>query len=88
MSLRRRVPRYAIGLIVVLIVVLFVARVVEPGDYSSHAFIESGLFSDKICTVGSYEMVVCPYTAPPYETCMSILGVLLVVFIWMDYRKN
>lgn len=88
MSLGRRFPRYAIGLIIVLIVALFAARVFEPAGYSSHAFIESGLFLDKICTVGSYEMVVCPYTAPPYETFMSILGFLLVVFILLDYKKK
>jgi len=88
MSLGTRIPRYAIGLIIVLIVVLFVSRILEPGGYSSQAFIESGLFLDKICTVGSYEMVVCPYSAPPYETFMSILGLLLVVFIWLDYRKK
>jgi hypothetical protein len=84
----RRIPRYAIGMIVVLIVLLFVARVAEPEGYSSRAFIESGFFLDKICTAGSYEMVVCPYTAPPYETLMSILGVLLIIFIWLDYRKK
>jgi len=80
--------RYGVSVTSALIVVLFVARILEPGGYSSHAFIEIGLFFDRVCTVGSYEMIVCPYTAPPYETLMSILGLLLVLFIWIDYRKK
>jgi hypothetical protein len=88
MALRRRIPPYAIGAISVLIVLLFVARILQPRGYSSQAFIQSGLFYDKICAIGSYEMAVCPYTAPPYETLMGLLGLLLVVFVWIDYRNK
>jgi hypothetical protein len=84
MASRRRISRYAIGVISVLIVVIFVARILEPRSYSSQAFIESGVLYDKICTIGSYEMIVCQYTAPPYETFMVLLGLLLVVFIWIS----
>jgi len=87
MAPRKRISPYAIGAISVLIVVIFVARILEPRGYSSQAFIQSGLFYDKICAIGSYEMAVCPYTAPPYETLMGLLGILLVVIIWLDYRK-
>jgi len=88
MALRSRILPYIIGVISVLITAIFVVRMLQPRGYSSQAFIQSGLFYDKVCTIGSYEMVVCPYTAPPYETFMSLLGLLLVVFIWLDYRKE
>jgi len=88
MAIISHISRYAVAATSILIVVILVARILEPGGYSSHAFIESGLMFDKICTVGSYDMVVCPYTVPPYETFMSILGVLLVVFILLDRKKK
>ena len=46
MALRTRMSRYAVAA-TILIVVIFVARILEPSRDSSDAFIESGLFLDK-----------------------------------------
>jgi hypothetical protein len=71
-----------------LMIVVFFARTLEPYNYSEHAFIQSGLFYDRICSVGSYEMIVCPYTTQPYETYMTILAVLLTISTLAVLRKK
>lgn len=85
---RKRIPPYAVSATIFLIVAVVVARILQPLSYSSQAFIQSGLLYDKVCSNGSYEMVVCPYTAPPYETFTGILAVLLVILIWADYKRK
>ena len=69
-------------------VAVFLARAVETYTYLGQAVIVPGLFSDKICYKGSYEMIVCPYTVPPYETLMLILGGLLISSLWANARKR
>lgn len=65
------------------VVLLFMARFLHPLYYSSSAFIQIGLFSDRICSTGPFEMAVCPYLVPPYETLMTIFAVLLAVTVWI-----
>lgn len=64
----------------IVLVIVFLARILYPIYYSSRAFIQIGLFNDKICYVGSYEMIVCPYSAPPFETFIVIFVILFVIF--------
>ena len=71
-----------------LVAITFIARMIQPLNYPGHPFIQTGLFYDKICALGSYEMIVCPYTAPPYETLISILAIVLVVLVWAYSRKK
>jgi hypothetical protein len=62
----------------VALVILVILRLLLPLHYSSQAFIQTGLFYDKICYLGSYVSTVCPYLAPPFETLAVIL---VIVFI-------
>jgi hypothetical protein len=77
---------YLFGL---LIIIVFVARIIQVYSYLGYAFLKIGLFSDKICTRGSYEIIVClPEAMPPYETILGILAILLVFSLWLIKRKQ
>jgi hypothetical protein len=85
---KERISYFVSGGIIFLIVLVFVARTLQVSSYSTQAFVEIGLFSDKVCSNGSYEMVVCPYTAPPYETIMILLAALLVIVTFVDLKRK
>lgn len=85
---RKRVLSYSIGVIGLLIIVVFLLRLSATSGYPGPVFIQSGLYYDRICYVGSYEMVVCPYTAPPYETIMAVLAVVLLFLFWIERGKK
>ncbi len=80
--------RYAVLLLIFLLVAVFTARAVETYSYLGHAVIVPGLFSDSIYYKGSYEMIVCPYTVPPYETLIFILGALLISCAWANAKRD
>jgi hypothetical protein len=83
---RYRILPYFIGS---LIVIVFLARLIQTYSYMGYAFVEIGLFYDKICYRGSYEIIVClPDSLPPYETCLAILAILLVFSLWAVRRKE
>lgn len=81
MKLGKRHLQYADTLILSL---LLGARIIHPRLYSNSAFIQLGLFYDRICATGPFEMAVCPYWAPPYETLILILAALLIASILID----
>ena len=66
---------------------VFFARVIESVRLSTQEFIEVGLLYDKICYMGSY-LIVCPYTAPPYETALIILALSFAIAIWIIPGKR
>jgi hypothetical protein len=71
-----------------LIVIVFAARIIQTYSYMGYAFVEIGLFYDKICSRGSYDIIVClPDTIPPYETMLGILAILLIFSLWLIKRK-
>jgi hypothetical protein len=84
---RKHVLSYSIGAIGLLVIVVFLLRLSATGGYPGTVFLQSGLLYDRVCYVGSYEMVVCPYTALPYETIMAMLAVLLVFLILIERAK-
>lgn len=84
---KRRLP-YLIGGILLLMFIVFLARTLEVSNYSGLVILRSGLFYDKVCYKGSYEMIVCPHTAPPYETFWAILSILLIISIWAVFKKK
>ncbi len=71
-----------------MMIAVFIARAVETYSYLGQAVIVPGVFSDRICYKGSYEMIVCPYTVPPYETLILILGGLLIACAWANAKKK
>ena len=76
---------YLFGL---LIIIVFVARIIQVYSYLGYAFVEIGLFSDKICVRGIYEMITCLLNAiPPYETILGILAIFLIFSLWLTKRK-
>jgi hypothetical protein len=81
---RYRVLPYIFGSLAILVVVV---RSWEVYGGSGRAFIRSGLMFDKLCYLGSFEITVCPYTLPPYETFLAILAVLLVLSLWAGWKK-
>ncbi|MGA2783745.1 MAG: hypothetical protein ABSF09_03495 [Candidatus Bathyarchaeia archaeon] len=85
---RKRVSAYITGGLAILFIVGLIVRTLEIYNYSSRAFIRSGLFYDKICYLGSYEMFVCPYTTQPYETYLTILAILLIISTWVTLKKK
>lgn len=84
----KRSLRYAVRILIFLMVIVFLARAVETYRYWGQAAIVPGLFNDSVCYRGSYEIIVCPYTAPPYETVMFILAALLVICVWANAKKK
>ncbi len=82
---RLKILPYLFGL---LIIIVCLARIIQVYSYLGYAFLEIGLFSDKICARGSYEIIMClPDTVPPYETILGILAILLIVSLWVTKRK-
>ena len=82
---RLKILPYLFGL---LIIIVFLARIIQVYSYLGYAFLEIGLFSDKICSRGSYEVIVClPDTIPPYETILGILAILLIFSLWLTKKK-
>jgi len=79
--------RYIVEITILLIIILFVARVTETYRYNSQVFIRIGLLYDTVCYLGSYEMIVCPYTVPPYEMYLLILVIVLLTCVWASSRK-
>jgi len=72
----------------ILIIIVFLARIIQTYNYMNYGFVEMGLLSDRICSRGSYEYIVClPDTIPPYETILGVLATLLVVSVWMIRKK-
>jgi hypothetical protein len=41
-----------------------------------------------VCYRGSYEMIICSTSLPPFETYLAILGILLVVSIFASSRRK
>ncbi len=80
--------RYAVWVLFFLLVAVSLARAVESYSYLGQAVIAPGLFNDRVCYKGSYEMIVCPYTVPPYETLIFILGALLIACAWANAKKK
>jgi len=82
---RLKILPYFLGL---LIIIVFLAKIIQVYSYLGYAFLEIGLFSDKICSRGSYEIIVClSNSIPPYETILGILAILLVFSLWLIKRK-
>lgn len=79
---------YLVRVLIFLLIVVLLARAVETYRYLGQAAIMPGLLSDNVCYRGSYEIIVCPYTVPPYETLMLILVVLLTICVWANARRN
>jgi len=72
-----------------LLIVVFLARLVQSYSYLGYGFVQVGLLSDKICTRGSYEIIIClPDILPPYETILVILAILLIFSLWFANRKT
>jgi len=72
----------------ILIIIVFLARIIQTYNYMNYGFVEMGLLYDRICSRGSYEYIVClPDTIPPYETILGVLATLLVVSVWMIRKK-
>jgi hypothetical protein len=59
-----------------------IARLVEAVSLPPPEFIKVGALYDKVCYMGSY-LIVCPSTAPPYETTLIILAALFAITIWI-----
>ena len=73
----------------VLIIIVFLARIIQTYSCMNYGFVEMGLLSDRICSRGSYEFIVCsPDTVPPYETILAVLWALLAFSVWMIRRKQ
>ena len=83
-----KILHYGIVGLIVLIIIIFLARTVQIHSYSGQAFVQIGFFYDKICANGSYEMIVCPYTMPPYEILMGLLAIPLVILSWIEFKKK
>jgi len=63
----------------VMIIIVLLARTIQAYNYAGYGIVQMGLMSDRICSRGSYEMMVClPDSIPPYETIMVVLIVLLL----------
>ncbi len=87
LSKRRSLP-YVVYILIFLMIAVFIARVAETYSYLGQAVIVPGVFSDRICYKGSYEMIVCPYTVPPYESLMLILGGSLIACASANAKKK
>jgi len=81
---RYRALPYVFGSLLILILL---ARTIEVFSRSGRVFIEIGLFSDKLCYLGSFEMIVCPDYLPPYEVFLTVLAIMLAVSLWAIRRK-
>ena len=69
------------------LIIIILARTIELFSRSGKLFIEIGLFSDKLCYLGSYEMIICPDYLPPYETFLTVIAIMLVVSLWIIRKK-
>jgi len=82
---RYRILAYFFG---ALIIIVFLARIIQTYSYVDYGFVEMGLLSDRICSRGSYVYIVClPGTIPPYETILGVLAALLIFSVWMIRKK-
>ena len=73
----------------ILLIIVFLARLAQTYSYLGYGFVQVGIFSDKICSRGSYEIITClPDTLPPYETILVILAILLMFSLWFANRKT
>jgi hypothetical protein len=75
-------------ILVSLAVVILLVRIFEMLSRSGSAFVEIGVFSDRLCHLGSYEMFVCTDYLPPYETLLVILSIMLVFSTWVNRRTR
>jgi hypothetical protein len=73
--------RYVDRVIILLFVGVLAVRIAETYNYWGRAFIQSGLFNDSLCYRGSYEMIICSPSLPPFETYLAMLGILFIVSI-------
>jgi hypothetical protein len=84
---RKKLLYYVNRAIILLMIVVFTIRIAETYSYWGRAFIQSGLFHDNVCYRGSYEMIICSPSLPPFETFLAVLGILLVASILAGPRK-
>ncbi|HUK50583.1 MAG TPA: hypothetical protein VLV18_06060 [Terriglobales bacterium] len=82
-----KVYRHVLMVLALAITLILIARAIEGWDLPSQEFIKTGLLNDKICYMGSY-LIVCPLTAPPYETALIILTALFLVAVWIMPRRQ
>jgi hypothetical protein len=73
--------RYFPAFVALTILFVLIARVAESSGLAPQEFIQTGILHDKICYMGSY-LIVCPSTAPPYETILLILAAIFVLGLW------
>jgi len=85
---RKTLFYYVEGAIILLIIGVFAMRIAETYSYWGRAIIQSGLFHDEVCYRGSYEIILCSTSLPPFETYLAVLGILLVVSIFAGSRKR
>ena len=82
----RSLLRWIGNLTIILFVIDLIARFVYPITYAKGAFVQIGLMYDKVCYLGSYEMIVCPSSAPPFETLAVILTMLFLAFRLVEWK--
>ena len=82
-----RKSRYFLALVGLAIVLVLIARVNEGGSLAPQEFIRTGIFHDSVCYMGSY-LIVCPSTAPPYETILVVLAAIFLVGLWVSPRSR
>jgi len=58
-----------------------VARIAEGSNLPPQEFIRTGILHDSVCYMGSY-LIVCPSTAPPFETILLALAAIFLVGLW------
>ena len=80
--------QFVAGILIVLFSLVLVARTLEIYGHSGQISMASGLFYDKLCYLGSYEIVVCSNILPPYETYLTILLILLAICMFAILRKR
>jgi hypothetical protein len=83
-----KLSRYVDRLIILLFVGVLTVRIVETYNYWGRAFIQTGVLSDNLCYRGSYEMIICSPSLPPFETYLAILGILFIVSTLARSRRT
>ena len=83
---KHRILTYFLG---ILLIIVFLARLVQTYSYLGYGFVQMGILSDKICARGSYEIIIClPDILPPYETILTLIAILLIFSLWFPTRKK
>ena len=84
MTATRRLRGF-LALVGIAIVLVLIARIIEAGSLAPQEFIRTGILHDNVCYMGSY-LIVCPSTAPPYETFLVVLAAIFLVGLWVAPR--